>query len=91
MDQRSGHGRMMDGTLNANMMSVRFGGKQSTLRNTTIQDVGTYKWILDFGDEQSMFFSEEDEGTFYLDPEEQRVWKYDSLTGKVKIINQTKK
>ncbi len=42
MDQSSGHGRMQDGVLNANTMSVRYGGKQSKLRKPVIKDVGTY-------------------------------------------------
>ena len=28
MEQSSGHGKMRDGTLNANLMAVRYGGKQ---------------------------------------------------------------
>ena len=43
MDHSSGHGCMRDGALNANTMSVRYGGKQSKLRKTVIKDVGTYK------------------------------------------------
>ena len=52
MDQSSGHRKMSDGALNANSMSVRYGGKQDKLRKTKIKDVGTYRRILDIGDEQ---------------------------------------
>ena len=79
MDQSSGQSHMRDGVLNANMMSLRFSGKY-----------GTYKHILDVCDEQSMLFSKEDEGPFYLDPEERRRQEYDSLTGKVKSTHKTK-
>ena len=54
MDQSSGHGRMRDNALNANTMSVRYGGKQANLRKTKIPDVGTYPRILDIGDEQGV-------------------------------------
>ena len=43
MDQLSVNGRMRDGALNANTMSVRFGGKQGQLRRTKIEDVRTYE------------------------------------------------
>jgi len=69
MDQSSGHGKMREGALNANLMSVKYGGKQGKLRKTKIREVGTYKRILEIGDEQSMSFNDED-GPFYLTPEE---------------------
>ena len=40
MDQSSGHGKMREGVLNINLMSVRFGGKQLKLREIIIRDVG---------------------------------------------------
>ena len=71
MDQSSGHGRMRDGALNANTMSVRFGGKKSNLRKTIIKDIGTYRRIWNIGDQQSMVFTKDDNGPFYLNPEEE--------------------
>ncbi len=70
MDQSSGHGKMQEGALNANLMSVKFGGKQGKLRKTKISEVGTYRRILEVGNEQSMMFCEEVAGPFYLTPEE---------------------
>ena len=70
MDQSSGHGRTRDGALTANMVSVRFGGKQARLRKTILKDVGTYNNILGIGDEQSMVFDDHDNGPFYLSPKE---------------------
>ena len=84
MDQLSVNGRMRDGALNANTMSVRFGGKQGQLRRTKIEDVRTYEWVLNVRDFQSMNFDENDNGSFYLNPQEQTRYKYDRLTSKVK-------
>ena len=39
LDQSSGHGRMREGLLNINSMSVKFGGKQEKLRDTTIKEI----------------------------------------------------
>ena len=76
MDQSSGHGKMRDGALNANLMSVKYGDKQGKLRKTKIREVGTYQRMLSIDDEQSMDFNENDDGPFYLTPEEQIRKKY---------------
>ena len=91
MDQSSGHGKMRDGALNANLMSVRYGGKQGKLRNTKIREVGTYRRILNIGDEQCMTFSDSDDGPFCLIPEERIRKKYDQFSGVTKIIEKNKK
>ncbi len=52
LDQSSGHGRMREESLNANLMSSRFGGKQGTLRNSEIKEIGPYQSILNVGDIQ---------------------------------------
>ena len=56
LDQSSGHGRMREGSLNVNLMSLKFGGKQDNLRDTTIKEIGPYHHILEIGDTQSMCF-----------------------------------
>ena len=66
LDQSSGHGKMRDGAFNANLMGVRWGGKQSNLRRTKIREVGPYRRLLEVGDEQVMHFQEGDEGPFCL-------------------------
>ena len=43
MDQSSGHGKKRGGGLNAMEMSGRFGGNQPKMRNTTINELGTYQ------------------------------------------------
>lgn len=70
MDQSSGHRKIHEGALNANLMSVRYGGKQGKLRTTKNRDVGTYQRFLDIGDEQLMSFCDDDVGPFYLMPED---------------------
>ena len=42
MDQSSGHGKKMEGGLNADKMSVRYGGSHPKMRNTTMNKLGTY-------------------------------------------------
>ena len=91
MDQSSGHRRMRKGALNTNLMSVKFGGKQSKMRNTVIRDIGTYEQKLEVGETQVMSFLEDDEGPFYLSPQERIRRKYDQPTGKIKRIAKSKK
>ena len=54
MDQSSGHGKKMEGGLNAGDMSVRFGGSQPKMHNTTIYKLGTCPAQLKVGDIQSL-------------------------------------
>jgi len=91
MDQSSGHGRMREGALNANNMSVRYGGCQEKLRDTKIRDVGTYPRTLEIGDVQSMVFLVDDDGPFYLSAAEKCRYKFDRLTGKSKMREKSKK
>ncbi len=65
-DQSSDHGRMRKGSLNANTMSVRWGGRQGRLCNTKINEIGTYPATINVGEEQSMIFKEDDLGPFCL-------------------------
>ena len=89
MDQSSGHGRMREGSLNANLMNKNFGGKQGKLRDTKIKDVGPYPHILQIGDTQSMVFDEGSSGPFYV--KEAQKKKYDQFTGKYKTSEKTKR
>ena len=59
--QLSGHGKMRKGTLNVNNMSVKYGGKQEIMRNTTIKEIDPYHGILNVGDEQRMVFADQDD------------------------------
>ncbi len=91
MDQSSGHGKKMDGGLNAIEMGVRFGGSQKKMRNTTINELGTYPAQLNVGDTQSLSFTIVDEGPFYLSAEEREGLKFDNFTGEKKTLKKTKK
>ena len=82
LDQSSGHGRMGEGGLNINTMSVRWGGKQDKMRSTKIKEVGPYHRILEVGDEQSMVFIGVDDGPFYLLNNHRVHRKFDRKTGK---------
>ncbi len=75
--QSSGHGKMREGALNKHLMSVKYGGKPTKLRDMIIKDVGMYRRKLDIGDTKVMSFVEDDEGPFYLSPQDRICHKYD--------------
>ncbi len=56
----------MEGGLNAEEMSVRYGGSQPKMRNTTINEIGTYPCQLKVGETQLLTFTCGDAGPFYL-------------------------
>ena len=91
MDQSSGHGKKMEGGLNAEEMSVRYGGSQPKMRNTTINEIGTYPCQLKVGDTQSLTFSYGDAGPFYLSDEEREGLRFDVFLGEKKKKQKTKK
>ena len=87
-DQSSGHGRMKEGSLNANLMNNVFGGKQSKLMDTKIKDLGPYHHILQIGDTQSMVFNEGSTSPFYIQEAHKKT--YDQFSGKYKTSEKTK-
>ena len=89
LDQSSGRGRMREGSLNENLMSSRFGGKQGTLRNSEIKEIGPYQSILNVGDIQHMNFRDGDRGPFYLKNRLDQM--YDKGSGEYKIVTKSKK
>ena len=83
---------MRDKVLNANLMSVRYDGNQVKLRNIKIRGVGTYTRIFDIRYVQAlMIFSNNDDGPFYLTPEEEICKKYDQFSGVKKMMEIIKK
>jgi hypothetical protein len=60
------------------------------MRDTKIETfhgyLGTHDPMLRVGDTQSFVFTEEDEGPFYLTPEERQQRKYDRPTGKTRNV-----
>ena len=91
MDQSSGHGKHKDDGLNAQKMSVSYGGSQTVMRNTKIKEIGPYECILEVGMEQKMAFQEEDDGPFYLSENEKNIRRYDTFVGNHKVCNKTKR
>ncbi len=84
-DQSSDHGKEMEGGLNAEEMSVRYGGSQPKMRNTTIIKIGTYPSKLKVGNTQSLTFTYGDAGPFfYLSDEEREGLKLDVFSGEKK-------
>ena len=61
------------------------------MRNTTINELGTYPAQLEVGDSQSLSFLSGDNGPFYLSVEEREGLKFDSFTGERKMLKKTKK
>ena len=60
-------------------MNMFWGGKQGNLRKTKIKELGPYHSILSVGDEQSMNFTEDDFGNFYLSTAE-KTWRKYAIT-----------
>ena len=75
----SGHGKRMEGGLNAGEMSVRYGGSQQKIRITTINKFGTNPAQMKVGHIQSLTFKCGNAGPFYLG------LKFDVFLGKKKI------
>lgn len=53
--------------------------------------MGTYKQVSHIGNQQAMKFSDEDQGTFHPDPQDEVCRKNDKPTEKVEFIKKTKK
>ena len=76
LDHSSGHGKLREGGLNEKVMSAKWGGNQSKMRDTTIKDVGPYSPKVEIGQQQSMIFTEHDMGPFYLSESDRLSKKY---------------
>ena len=68
-DQSSGHKKYREDSLNIKNINVSYGGKNTRMRDTVIKEVGPYPAMLKVGETQKMCFTEEDEGPFWLTPE----------------------
>ena len=70
MDQSSGCGKMAEDALISGHMCVYWGGKQNKLHATTVPEVGHYFYNdptqLHVGDTQSMIFTKDHVGPFYI-------------------------
>jgi hypothetical protein len=93
-DHSCGHDHGREDGLSVGNMKVNWGGKQSKVRDTKIEDeagyLGPHSPKLKVGDVQKMVFQEEDEGPYYLTPINQQLLRYDEVKGK-KITKRLKK
>jgi hypothetical protein len=95
-DHSQGHARKRNGALNAMHMSRTFGGAQAKMRDTTITQaegfLGHHSPRLKVGDTQSFTFTaNNDDGPWYLSPEEREIKRHDRPTGKIRQLEQSKK
>jgi hypothetical protein len=87
-DHSNGHDRMQPGGLNAAKVGKNIGGKQSKMQDTVLIDAssfGPYHNIsskLQQGSMQTMSFTENDCGLFYMTPSERKRRRIDRKTGK---------
>ena len=84
VDHSSGHDKMRPDGLNCKRIRKNFGGKQPKMRSSKIIDetyLGNYDKLLNVGDIQTMVYSENDEGPFYLSPQDRQRLKHDQISG----------
>jgi hypothetical protein len=91
-DHSCGHDRDREDGLTVGNLRVNWGGKQSRVRDTLIQDEAGYlgPHSLQVGDIQKMVFEEGDDGPYYMKPINQQLHHYDQVKGK-KIKKRLKK
>jgi hypothetical protein len=81
VDHSSGHDKKRTDGLNANEMNKGYGGKKPKLRSTMIEEedgyLGPFDRILSVGMRQSLVFSSQDEGPYWLSVEERARLKFD--------------
>ena len=58
-------------------MNVSYGGKVPKMRTTIVQELGEFPATLTLNQEQSLVFTNEDSGPFYLNPTERERLKHD--------------
>ena len=81
MDQSSGYRKKMEGGLNAGEISVTYGGLKPKMRNTTINELGTYTAQLQVGNILSLTFNCGNVGPTCLSDEEREGLKFDVFSG----------
>ncbi|KAI2505686.1 hypothetical protein MHU86_8745 [Fragilaria crotonensis] len=95
-DHSQGHARKRSGALDAKQMSKYFGGSQPIMRETTIMAsegfLGSHIPRLQVGESQSMVFTSNDKGPWYLQSDEERESRrHNRPTGRSKRVERTKK
>jgi len=83
-DQSSGHGKRQKDGLCARLLKRKWGGATPPMHASRIVDascLGPYPKTLSVRDEQSMMFTETDQGPFYVNEPQRSENKYDQATG----------
>ena len=89
-DRSSGHERKRENGLDAKAMGKYWGGKGYKMRKTIVPETGPFPSTYHVGQEQSLQFSEDDDGPFYLKPRKRRNTKHPIVTEKVITRSKTK-
>ena len=94
-DHSCGHDKQREDGLNVQKMSKLYGGKQPIMRDTVLTKeegfLGPYQRKLLVGETQHLYFRPEDEGPFWLTPEERERKRFDILKEGTRTIRLTKK
>jgi len=94
-DHSQGHARKREHALSAQHMSKSFGGAQARMRDTIILAkegfLGPNSPLLGIADTQVLIFKASDSGPWYLTPDQREIQRHDRPTGKVKIVERSKK
>ena len=89
-DRSSGHERKRENGLDAKAMGKYWGGKGYKMRQTIMTKTGPFPSTYHVGQEQSLQFSEDNDGPFYLKPRKRRNTKHPIVTEKVITRTKTK-
>ena len=91
VDHSCGHDRQREDALNTNNMNSGYGGAVPAMHETKIKEgcLGKFPTKLKIGDVQSMVFTKDDEGPFYMPKEEREALRTSDLTSK-KFKNKTR-
>ncbi|KAI2509788.1 hypothetical protein MHU86_4641 [Fragilaria crotonensis] len=94
-DHSQGHARKREHSLSAQHMSKSYGGTQARMRDTIILAnegfLGPNVPLLGVADTQCLIFKASDSGPWYLTPDQREAQRHDRLTGKVKVVERSKK
>ena len=90
LDHSNGHDRMRPNGLNLNKIGIRYGGKQSRMRDSQLSSSDFFGPFhssdspLQVGDIQTMQFSENDPGPCYMSEALRMENRFDRITGKTR-------
>jgi hypothetical protein len=94
-DHSKGHARKRKHTLSAQQMSKAYEGAQPRMRDTAILTgqgfLGPHLPMLGVADTQSLIFTVDDLGPWYLTPDQQAIQRHNWPTGKTNHVEWSKK